>query len=556
MTRKKRIVIVGGGFGGVYTAMHLESLRRGDEFEIVLVSSEDYFIFQPLLAEVVSGNIGTLDTINPLHRLLRKTMIWIREVEGIDIANQTVTLRPGFRPRNQVIEYDHLVLSLGTVTDFRNTPGLREHALGFKTLSDAICLRNHLIHVIEEAGHETEPALRKQLLTFVVGGGGFSGVELVAELNDFVRHLAKEKGRIAPEEISVVLVHSGPRVLDREMSESLGMYAQGILEKRGITLRLATRLRTATRDSAVLENGELIGSKTVVATVPSLPNPLVERMDVPKQGGKLLVDRRLQVEGHASLWALGDCAYIPRADGQGAYPPTAQHATREAKVLAANLVATLRQQPLKLFDFPGLGKMGSLGHRRAVVELFGRIRVSGFLAWLMWRTVYWMKLPGLDRKLKLGVSWFLDLVLPPDAVRLKLAHTSDVSRMHFEPQQVIFEQGDLGDAVYFILSGEVEVVRNDQRVATLKSGDFFGEMALLSAGPRRAGIRCLSATDVLVLDDLAFMMLVNNLPDLKQKFERVMATRLASEHPDHGLPMLPLAVDSNSESAPLTVGTT
>ena len=553
MTRK-RIVIVGGGFGGVYTAMYLESLRQGDEFEIVLISSEDYFIFQPLLAEVVSGNIGTFDTINPLHRLLRKTTIWIREVESIDIANRTVTLRPGFRPRNQVIEYDHLVMSLGTVTDFRNTPGLREHALGFKTLSDAICLRNHLIHVIEEAGHESDPELRKQLLTFVVAGGGFSGVELVAELNDFVRHLARDKRRIAPEEISVILVHSGPRVLDREMSESLGMYAQGILQKRGITLRLTTRLRTATRDSAVLETGELIASKTVVATVPSLPNPLVERMDVPKQGGKLLVDRQLQVSGHPNIWAVGDCAYIPRADGQGAYPPTAQHATREAKVLAGNIVASLRQQPLKLFDFPGLGKMGSLGHRRAVVELFDRIRVSGFLAWVMWRTVYWMKLPGLDRKLKLGVSWFLDLVLPPDSVRLKLAHKSDVSRAHFEPQQVIFDQGDLGDAVYVILNGEVEVLRNEQRLATLKTGDFFGEMALLSEGPRRARVRCVTATDVLVLDDTAFMMLVNTLPDLKQKFERVMAMRLAQDVASPELSAKAPPEITTIESAPLTAG--
>ncbi len=531
-----RILILGGGFAGVYTAQHLESLLRADdEVEIVLVNQENYFVFQPLLAEVVSGNIGLLDMVNPIRRMLKRTRLYVREIESIDLASRTVTLVPGFRPRADVLHYDHLVLALGSVTDFRGVPGLHEHALPFKTLADAVYLRNHVLHALEEASIESDPELRRQLLTFVVSGGGFSGVEVAAEMNDFLRRVAKQYRQIDPSEIRVVLVHSGERVLHRELAEGLSLYATDVLRRRGVELRLGRRLRTASAHSAILDDGERIPTHTLVSTVPSSPNPKIEPLAIPKQGGRVLVDRYLRVEGQEDLWALGDCACVPTANAGEYCPPTAQHASRQALTVARNLTARMRGGELHPFDFTGLGKMGSVGHHSAVAELFHRVRISGFVAWLMWRTVYWWKLPGVVRKVRVGVAWALDLMIPADSVQLRLTASNGVTQSHFEPGEIIFRQGDLGDALYIILDGVAEVlIETDGQqslIATLQAGDYFGEQALLNNRTRAATIRCRSAMNLLALRKGDFRALTANLPELRESFERVMEQRMALHEP-------------------------
>ncbi|MBW3541873.1 MAG: FAD-dependent oxidoreductase [Planctomycetes bacterium] len=532
----KRIVILGGGFGGVYTAKYLEQrLKRRDDVEIVLVNKENYFVFQPLLAEVVSGNIGLLDTVNPIHRLLPRTRLYVREVTAIDLAAKTVTLSPGFRPRPLVLEYDHLVLALGTVTDFRGIPGLFEHALPFKNLADALRLRNHLLHVMEEASIEPDDERRQQLLTFVVAGGGFSGVECAAELNDFLREIARDY-KLKRSDIRVVLVHSGPRILERELPESLGGYAQKVLTGRGLELLLERRLRTATPDAAVLADGSRIPTKTLVSTVPSSPNPLIEPLPLPKDRGKIKVDPQFEIEGFPEVSALGDCCQMPNPTGDGFCPPTAQHAIRQAKVLANNIIAKLFGGEKQTFTFKGLGKLGSLGGHRAVAELFGRIRLgggwfTGFLAWVMWRTIYWWKLPGFSRKFKTGVSWFLELLFRPETVQLNLAGSKAISQLHFEPGEDVFRQGDLGDSLYIILEGEADVIieqnGSERVVSRLKAGEYFGEMALLKEKTRSATIRCATPMNLLALGQGDFQALVANLPDLRTSFNSVMAERTA-----------------------------
>lgn len=530
-SEKKRVVILGGGFAGVYTAMHLERLLRArEDVEVALVNRENYFVFQPMLPEIISGSIGILDTVSPLRRLLPRTSLYVRDVEAIDLANKTVTLSHGFRPRPQTLHYDHLVIALGNVTDFRGMPGLHEHALPFKNLADAMYLRNHLIHVLEEAAIETDAELRRQLLTFVVAGGGFSGVEVVAELNDFVRRVAKLYQGIRPEEIRVLLIHSGEMILDKELPRDLSLYAQTILQKRGVELYLKNRLRTATPDAAVLANDERLPTKTLVSTVPSMPHPLVETLELPKEKGKIKTDIFLQVEEKTDVWALGDCALVPNPSGKGYAPPTAQHAIRQANVAAHNIAAAVGVGSRKRYGFEGLGKMGALGYRNAVMEILG-IKQSGFLAWLAWRSVYWWKLPGFDRKLKVGLAWFLDLLIPPEIVQLKLGTSQGVAQAHFEPGEAIFHQGELGDALYIILRGEAEVVREEngsQRVlARLGAGEYFGEMALLNEKTRGASIRCVQPMDVLMLRKGDFKALVANLPDLRKGFEFVMEKRMS-----------------------------
>ena len=529
---RKRIVILGGGFAGVYTARGLEkALGRRNDYEITLVNKENYFVFQPMLPEVISGTIGMLDTVSPIRRLLPRTQLHVRDVESVDLANKTVTTSPGFKPRSHVINYDYLVIALGNVTDFRDLRGLPEHAMPFKNLADALHLRNHVIRALEEAAIEEEDAdLRRQLLTFVVAGGGFSGVEVVAELNDFVREVARNYPSIDPREIRVALLHSQERILP-EVSEKLALFAQRLLEKRGVELRLKTRLEAATGEEAVLVGGEKIMTRTLVSTVPSSPHPIIEGLDLPKgKNGRLITSEFLEVQGAEGIWAVGDCAQVPAPEG-GACPPTAQHATRQAAVAAQNIVAAVRGGQRRKFAFGGLGTMGALGHRSAVAQILG-MNISGFAAWWIWRTIYLMKLPGWGRRLKVASSWSLDLLLPPELVELKLSSSIGITQEHFEPGETIFCQGDIGDRIYIIVSGEAEVVKQvEDREITLARvgpGEYFGEMALLSKSTRQATVRCLSPMNAMSLAKREFGLLSSYLPEVRETLQNVMNKRVES----------------------------
>jgi NADH dehydrogenase len=534
--KKPQVVILGGGFAGVYTAFALEkALGSRNDYDIVLVNKENYFVFQPMLPEVISGTIGLTDVVSPLRRLLRKTDIHIRDVESVDLEKRIVTTSPGFKPHAHTIPFDHLVLAMGTVTDFRGLPGLPEHAMPFKNLGDALALRNHVIRALEEASIERhDMELRTQLLTFVVAGGGFSGVEVAAELNDFVRAVARSYPRIDPKEIRVILLHAQDRILP-EMDPSLALFAQKILRGRGVELRLETRLASATGNAAILAGGEAIPTRTLVSTVPAFPHPLIEMLPLAKaKNGRLVTNGHLQVEGTTNVWAVGDCARIANPDGM-VVPPTAQHATRQADVCAHNILVALRGQGApRVFNFGGLGKMGSLGHHSAVAEILG-VKLSGFVAWWVWRTIYLMKMPGWGRRLKVASSWTLDLILPPELVELRFGGSQGIGQEHYEPGQDVFRQGELGDRLYIILSGAAEVRREDDNqervLAQLGPGQCFGEMALVNMVKRNATVRCTAPMDVLSLPKKEFAVLAANLPDLRRSFERLAGERAEAAAP-------------------------
>ena len=544
---RKRIVVVGGGFAGAYAAQALERrLGKRDDVEILLFCRENYTVFQPMLPEVISGTIGLTDVVTPLRRLLRRTHVHVREVESIDLQNKTVSVAAGFSAHTHVERFDHLIIAPGTVTDFRGLTGLPEHALPFKNLADALELRSRVIRALEEADVESDhPELRRQLLTFVVAGGGFSGVEVVAELNDFVRRVAKLYRRIDPRELRVVLVHAQDRILP-EMKPKLGAFAQKILRRHGVELMLGYRLHAATGASALLSGPDGVVSvptRTLVSTIPASPHPLIDSLALPKtRNGRLLVDGTMRIQGREDLWALGDCASVPTRDGTPC-PPTAQHATRQAQLVADNIARVLGRGggggavPLQTFNFQGLGKMGSLGRRNAVAEIFG-ISISGFLAWFLWRTIYLAKMPGWGRRLKVATSWTLDLLLQPELVELRLGSSGGAIHEHFEPGQRVFSEGELGDRVYILLSGRAEVVRRrtndaavagdgEQVLAVLGPGECFGEMALLDSAPRNATIRCLEPMTVLSIPKREFGLLAANVPGLRASFEQVTARRLS-----------------------------
>jgi len=525
--------VLGGGFGGVNTALELERLAAaGAPIEVSLVNRENYLVFQPMLAEVVAGDVGILDTVSPLRQLLRHTDLFVREIEAVDLDRRVVTLAAGLTPQTHELPFDHLVLALGNVTDFRGVPGLPEHALPFKTLADAVRIRNHVIHVLEQASIVRDPAARRTMLTFVVAGGGFSGTEVAAALNGFVRRAVRSYRSLARDEVRIVLVHSGRCVLERELTAHLARYATASLLEQGIELVLGLRLVAASPHSAVLSDGQRIATRTLISTVPSSPNPVVERLGLSTAHGRVRCDATLAVDGCEGVWALGDCGLIPMPGGEPC-PPTAQHAVRQAKVLASNILAAHTGAPRGAFAFTGLGKLGALGHRRAVAELPGGFCLAGLTAWLVWRGVYWSKLPGRARKTRVAVSWLSDVVLPAHPVQLNLGGGRGATQAHYEPGELVFEEGDAADSLFMILSGEVEVLKRSgaraQRIRVLGAGEYFGEMALLGRQPRSAGARALAPLDLLVLPASDFSALADSLAEFRGGFEEIARSRAASD---------------------------
>jgi NADH dehydrogenase len=530
---RKQIVILGGGFAGVYTARCLEKLLRPEEADICLVNRENYWVYQPMLPEVISGSIGLTDVVSPIRRLCPRTNLVMREVEEIDLKGQTVTVSPGFRPRQKKIPYDYLVIALGEVTNFYGMPGMLENAMPFRTLADAIALRNHLIHVLEEADVEEDNELRRKLLTFVVGGGGFSGVEVLAELNNFVRDVKKNYLRLRNADVRCVLVHSRERILP-EMADPLALFAQKILKKRGVEIILKDRLVAATSEKAILKSGLEIPCKTIISTVPSAPIPVLAKLDCAKDKGSLLVTSGLDLVGYEGrVWALGDCAAIQTASGKPV-PPTAQHATREASTCAINIAAAIRGGKPALFAFEGLGTLGSLGHGSAVAQILG-MKISGLVAWLLWRAIYLMKIPGIKSKFRISMDWIIHLLFPPDLAQTRMEAESGIKNQHFEPGDVIFHQGDLGDSVYVIQQGECDVLKEESGVAstlaTLRAGEYFGEMAVLSDKTRNATIQARTAMEVLLIPKRDFDTLRKSVPAFGEVFHELARKRAPAHAP-------------------------
>lgn len=529
---KQRILILGGGFGGVYTAMYLGKMMTKAELaktEITIVSNENYIVFQPLLPEVISGTIETLHCITPIRRLAKKAQLYTRRVEEINIETKTVRLAPGFLPKPLHLKYDHLVVGLGTRLNFGLVPGMQEHAIPFKYLGDALRLRNEAVRAMEEGNIETDPAEKKKLLTFVIGGGGFSGVECIAELNDFLTSAIPAYSNIEKKDIRCVLLQSADRILP-ELGESLAAYAHKILEKRGVEIRLNTRLKAVSADGAIINDkatkqDELIPTRTIVTTVPSAPHPLITSLPCELDKGRIVVTKYMDVPNFEGIWALGDCAAVPQRDGITS-PPTAQHALRQAKTCATNIVAKMRGKEMKPFMFTGLGKLASLGQRSAVAEVFG-IKLRGFFAWVFWRGIYLSKFPGFDRQIRIAMDWMLDMLLPRDITQVKLFEPDAVRPEHFHAGEMIFDEGDFGNKLYVIVKGEAEILKGGKSLVTIGPGQVFGEIALVEDSARTAGVKAKGDVDVITVSRPAFSTLVTHLPGVRSTVEQIMR--------DHGV---------------------
>ena len=408
-------MVLGGGFGGVYAARRLEKiLGREPGVEITLVSRDNFFLFTPMLHEVAASDLDITHIVSPLRTLLKRTQIFIGDVGALDLERRRVTVSHGFERHDHTLPYDQLVIALGSITNLYGLPGLEQRALTMKTLGDAIHLRNRVIATLEEADTECA-AGRDGLLTFVVAGGGFAGVETIAGLNDFVRAALEFYPRLTPECIRMVLVHSGPTILP-ELGEALGGYAQQKLRARGIEIITNARVSGVTDAAVLLADGPAIPSRLVVWTAGTSPHPLLRDLPCPLDRGRVRVDETLAVPGWPGVWALGDCAVVPDRRTGRPYPPTAQHALRQATTVADNIAATIAGRPTSPFDFRTIGQLAAIGRRTGVARIFGW-NFSGFVAWWLWRTIYLGKLPRFEKKCRVAIDWTLDLLFARDFVQ-------------------------------------------------------------------------------------------------------------------------------------------
>lgn len=413
----RRIVVLGGGFGGVAAAQRLEQLFAHDpDVDITLVSQSNYLLFTPMLAEVASSSLESQHISTPIRAALARAHFRHATVEAIDADARHVLIRARPSARVETLAYDHLIVALGSVPHYHDLPGLETHAFPLKTLHDGIRLRNHVISLLERADVEPDAAERRRQLTIVVAGGGFAGTETIAELFDLTRSVLRYYPHVLADEMRFVLVHSRDRILP-ELSADLAWYAQEKLQARGIEVRLNTRVSDATADGVSFNDGSHIPTYTLVWTAGNRAHPLMKTMPGERnRAGAVIVEPTLQVKGLTSIWAVGDSAQIPDLDNDGQpYPPTAQHAIRAGTTVAENVAAALRGTPLKPFAFRSIGMLVALGHRTAIAEVRGW-KFSGLLAWVLWRAVYLSKLPGLEKKVRVALDWGIDLFFPRDIV--------------------------------------------------------------------------------------------------------------------------------------------
>ena len=423
---RTRIVILGGGFGGVYTALALEkALRRRRDLEVTLVNRENFFLFTPMLHEVAASDLDMTHIVNPIRKLLRRVAFVEGDVEAIDLGRRRVVVSHGSEHHDHEIPYDHLVIALGAVTNFYGLPGVEERALTMKSLGDAIGLRNRLIDHLEQADVECCGQERAPLCTFVVAGGGFAGVETVAAMNDFLREALPFYPALRGEALRVVLVHDGPHLLP-ELGEALGAYTRGKLAERKVEIRLGTRITGMSDAGVALSDGSLLPSRLLVWTAGTSPNPLLASLPCAKERGRLVASSAMAVPEWPGVWALGDCAVVPDPETGRPYPPTAQHALRQGKVLAANILAAIDGRPSRPFVFQTLGLLASIGRRSGVARIFG-VNFSGFVAWVLWRTIYLGKLPRFEKKVRVALDWFLDLCFTKDLVQFQTLRAPAVS---------------------------------------------------------------------------------------------------------------------------------
>jgi len=429
---KKRILILGGGFAGVECMRKLESyFMNDDNIEIALVSEDNFLLFTPMLPQVASGMIETRHVVIPIRTLCKKTKFYEAQIKNIDPYGKLVTLTGTNERRGISLHYDFLVISLGSQTNFFGIDKMEERAYSMKTLNDAVVLRNRIIDMLEQAENENDPILKKSLLTLVIVGAGFAGIETAGELNDFIQDARKYYPDIKKEDIRVIVLEAASFILPG-FNEKLARFTLEKLTQHGIEVKLGKKLSSFSGSEVIIEDVvdpnkapasqpviESIQTRTLVWTAGITPVDIIKKSVFKTNRGGIVVNEFLEASDFPEVFAIGDCCYLLNPQTNKPYPPTAQSAEAGAKVVAYNLQAIIKNKQKKKFEFSSRGQMAIIGKRSAIATIFG-LHLHGFVAWWIWRTVYLSKIPRLDKRVRIFLDWTIDLLFDRDISRLKI----------------------------------------------------------------------------------------------------------------------------------------
>ncbi len=539
-TENQRIVVVGGGFAGVTLAQQLERQLPGN-VEIIVISAENHMVFTPMLPEVAARTVNPLHIVVTGREMTRRTR-WMKAiVKHIEHQQNRVVYEDDSGELHE-LGYSQLVIACGAVVDLDAIPGMAAHAIPLKSIGDALQLGNAMIGLCEDAAI-ARPEQRQDILSVVVVGAGFSGVEIAGNIADLVERVKRYYPMLREVRPRISLLQRGKRVLPELAYESLSEFAYKKLRARGVEVMLGTSAREVTAGRVILGNGESIPSGLVVCTIGTAANPLTKTLGIPLEQKRLPTDPDMRVKGLRNVWAIGDSALVPNAKTGENSPPTAQFALRQANQLAANLRNELEGKPTRPFSFKPLGLMAAIGHRNAVAEVMG-MRISGFPAWFLWRGVYLSKLPGLSRKFQVAVDWAWELLFPPNSVELSEQSDRRTDLAHFAAGDYIYRKGDPAQHLFLMQRGRAAIYRDEQMgpLGTLEPGDHFGEGALLNGasngtgnvndgsggstdGRRSVSVRAITPVDVLRLGRADFQRLADSMTVLREGMTREYVQR-------------------------------
>ena len=530
---KTRIVVVGGGFAGVTLAEQL-SRRIAPNVEVVVISTENHMVFTPMLVEVAGRSLAGLDVVVSGRQIAPRATWLTATVTGVDLNKNEVEYT---RPDGKIatLSYAHLVLACGSGVNLDEVPGMAAHACTLRSVGDGMTLGNEIITRFEQATAEPDEAERERLLTVVVVGGGFTGVEAAGHLFDLMRNIMPFYPQLRGVRPRLVLLQRGDRIVPEFQHDSLSEFALRKLRQNGLDVRLNTDVKEVTARYVRLGNGERINTGLILCAIGTAPVALIKNIGLPLERGRLKTDPDMRVTGSANVWAFGDCAAVPNAWNAKISPPTAQFALRQAKQLAANLVRVQRGEATKPFRFRPQGLLATIGHHNGVAEIY-RLKFSGLPAWFLWRTVYLMKIPTFSRKLNVVVDWMWDLFFKPNIVQVRVAQQQQFKRAHYAAGDFVVHKGEPGGPFFVVKAGTAGLYLDNASatpLVTLAKGEHFGDPAMLEgeAHPTyKASVKAETSLDLVVLSPADFARLTESLGALQRDLENALFARQAYEN--------------------------
>jgi len=492
---RPKVLILGGGYAAIYACKALAPAIDAGRLDATVVSRENFHVFHGFVGEMLTGRVSPSHILSPARRIFPPAKVHVAEIQKIDLKRQTVTTSRNLDGNRFELDYDHLVVCLGSIDRFEAYPGLAEHAFRLKTYEDVLRLRNHIITMFELADIEKDPTERRRLLTFFIAGGGYAGTEIAGELADLAKRLTKREYKsIDPGECRFVLVHPGPTILPELYGDDgsgaaahpkLVEFGMNRMRELGVEVMTRTKVTAASPNEVSLSNGERVPTRTIISAVGTKVPPVVEALNVPKdERGRIKTDAAIRVEGFDNVWACGDNAAVrlPNSFGMDTgrtCPPVALYAMMQGGRIGKNIDRVVQGRKPRPFRFVGLGQGASVGKRSAVVELKG-IEITGLPAWLIWRLLLAYFFPSWDRRLRLFTDWMIWPLVGRDIVELRTSPPGEYEVRHnvFQPGEVVAQEERTGKYIHVIVEGEVEILNKDgdleQVLDVLGPGDHFG----------------------------------------------------------------------------------